>query len=78
MLSMDLILEYAAQIKCAYLNIRATKGYISDEPDNYQATLDVIKKSARRFEYHEVEGNHFVHLNNPERVAPIIIKFLRT
>ncbi|XP_076675258.1 putative serine hydrolase isoform X1 [Andrena cerasifolii] len=78
MLSMDLILAYAAQIKCAYLNIRATKGYVSDEPESYQTTLDVIKKNARRFEYHEVEGNHFVHLNNPERVAPIIIKFLRT
>jgi hypothetical protein len=28
------------------------------------------------FEFREVEGGHHVHLNNPERVAPLIVRFL--
>ncbi|XP_014237062.1 probable serine hydrolase isoform X2 [Trichogramma pretiosum] len=76
MLSMDLVLSYAAQIKCAYLNIRAVPGMVFDQPENYHKVLDVIKETARKFEYHEVEGTHHVHLNNPERVAPIINQFI--
>ncbi|XP_011496671.1 PREDICTED: probable serine hydrolase isoform X2 [Ceratosolen solmsi marchali] len=77
MLSLDLAIAYASQIKCAYLNIRAVPGMIFDEPENYQKVLEIIKINSRRFEYHEVEGTHHVHLNNPEKVAPIINEFLR-
>ena len=76
MLSLDLIFAYAAQIKCAYLNIKAIPGMPTEQPENYQKVLDIIKKTARIFEYHEVEGAHHVHLNNPERVAPIINQFI--
>ncbi|KAJ8683029.1 hypothetical protein QAD02_018821 [Eretmocerus hayati] len=78
MLSLDLVMAYAAEIKCAYLNIRAVPGMKFDQPENYQKVLDVIKLGARKFEYHEVEGTHHVHLNNPERVAPIINQFIST
>lgn len=78
MISLDLVLEYAARIKCAYLNIRAVPGMKFEQPESYQKVLDVIKLGARKFEYHEVEGTHHVHLNKPEQVAPIINKFLQT
>ncbi|KAG7196535.1 hypothetical protein KM043_018558 [Ampulex compressa] len=77
-LSMDLVLAYAARIKCSYLNIRAVPGLKFDEPENYHSVLAQIKTSARKYEYHEIEGTHHVHMNNPERVAPIIINFLST
>lgn len=73
---MDLVLAYASQIKCAYLNIRAVPGMKFEQPENYHKVLDAIKLSARKFEYHEVEGTHHVHLNNAERVAPIINNFI--
>lgn len=76
MLSMDLVLAYASRIKCAYLNIRAVPGMKFDQPENYQKVLDVIRQSSKKFEYHEVEGTHHVHLNEPEKIAPIIINFL--
>ena len=69
-------MTYATQIKCAYLNIRAVPGMVFDQPENYHKVLDVIKENVRKFEYHEVEGTHHVHLNNAERVAPIINKFI--
>ncbi|XP_076654128.1 putative serine hydrolase [Halictus rubicundus] len=76
--NLDVVLEYASRIKCAYLNIRALNGYKFDDPDAYKMTLDKIKMGSKKFEYHEVEGTHHVHLNNPEIVAPIISNFLST
>ncbi|XP_012256694.2 probable serine hydrolase isoform X2 [Athalia rosae] len=76
MISIDLALAYAAKIRCAYLNIRAVPGMKFDKPENYHKVLDVIKGGARRFEYHEVEGTHHVHLNNPERIIGIIVDFI--
>lgn len=76
MVSLDLVLAYASQIKCAYLNIRAIPGLIFEQPEYYSAVLEKIKLQARKFEYHEVEGMHHVHLNEPEKVAPIITNFL--
>ncbi|XP_058808679.1 probable serine hydrolase isoform X2 [Phymastichus coffea] len=78
MLSLDLVMAYASQIKCAYMNIRAKPGMEFEQPENYQKVLDVIKLGARKFEYHEVEGTHHVHLNNPELVAPVINQFLES
>lgn len=77
MFTLDLVLEYASRIKCAYLNIRAVPGMKVEEPENYQKVLDNIKLGARKFEYHEVKGTHHVHLNEPEKIAPIIINFLQ-
>ncbi|XP_029673456.1 probable serine hydrolase isoform X1 [Formica exsecta] len=77
MFSLDLVLEYASCIKCAYLNIRAVPGMKFEQPENYQKVLDNIKLVARKFEYHEVNGTHHVHLSEPEKIAPIIINFLQ-
>ncbi|XP_012240946.1 probable serine hydrolase isoform X2 [Bombus impatiens] len=78
MISLDLVLAYASRIKCAYLNIRAVPGMKFDNPESYEKVLDKIKLGAKRFEYHKVEGTHHVHLNNPERIAPIINNFIST
>lgn len=33
-------------------------------------------RCCRRFEHVEVNGNHYVHMNHPERVAPVVNAFL--
>ncbi|XP_014475283.1 PREDICTED: probable serine hydrolase isoform X2 [Dinoponera quadriceps] len=76
MLSLDLVLAYASKIKCAYLNIRAVPGMKFEQPEYYHIVLEKIKLQARKFEYHEVEGTHHVHLNEPEKIVPIITNFL--
>ncbi|XP_017767022.1 PREDICTED: probable serine hydrolase [Eufriesea mexicana] len=78
MISLDLALAYATRIKCAYLNIRAVPGMKLDHPESYDSVLDQIKVGAARFEYHKIEGTHHVHLNNPEKIAPIINSFITT
>ncbi|XP_024945207.1 probable serine hydrolase isoform X2 [Cephus cinctus] len=78
MLSMDLVMAFAARIKCNYLNIRAVPGYPLEQPENYDKVMNQIKLGAKKFVYKHVEGSHHVHLNNPERIAPIIQEFLST
>lgn len=73
-----MVLIYATRIKCAYLNIRAIPGLKLDYPESYDKVLDQIKIGAKRFEYHKVEGTHHVHLNYPEKIAPIINSFIST
>ncbi|XP_054287394.1 probable serine hydrolase [Macrosteles quadrilineatus] len=72
----DLVLAYAKKISCEYLNIRAEPGISAVYPELYDQVLDIIKQSAKRFEYHRVQGKHHLHLNNPTSVVKIIGSFL--
>jgi pimeloyl-ACP methyl ester carboxylesterase len=77
-LSMDMALEYASKITCEVLNIKGKPGMQFDPPESYHIVLDKIRNSAKKLEFHEVEGTHFLHLNNPESICPIIVKFLKS
>lgn len=70
----DFIISCASRIKCRVLNIRASGGviHVGKREDIYLHTLDLMQQC----EYHVVDGNHHLHLNNPESVAPLINKFL--
>jgi hypothetical protein len=72
----ELLLACASRIKCRVLNIRADRGFLhGGKPEEvYLHTLDLMQQCER----HVVKGSHHVHLNNPERVAPLINKFLNT
>lgn len=37
---------------------------------------ELYRENCKRFQYIEVSGGHFVHLNEPEKVAPFISAFL--
>ncbi|XP_011309029.1 probable serine hydrolase [Fopius arisanus] len=74
----ELLKAFAEKITCAYLNIKADKGSRNDGKGRYPDILDTIKKSADKFEYHEFEGTHHMHLNDPETVAPVIMNFLKS
>lgn len=78
-LSFPYLMGFASQIKCHALNIRGFDGFnFGDESKHiYLKTLEVMKKSASRFELHDIPGTHHVHLNNPDIVAPIINNFFK-
>ncbi|CAG2059076.1 unnamed protein product [Timema podura] len=73
----ELHLEFASNIKCNILIVRAKQGIMYEKIEYEKQALDIIKNTAGKFEHCEVEGVHHVHLNNPERVAPLIINFLK-
>jgi len=69
--------EFATNIKCPHLLIKATEAskYMSEE--NYERLLNIFKENNPHFQYREVPGGHHLHLNTPELIAPIINDFLR-
>ena len=64
-------LAFLAAIECPVLAVRALQGWPFPE-DVVMARL----KKIQHLETAEIEGGHHVHLTHPERVAPIINKFL--
>lgn len=77
--SHEVVNSYMNHFKCKLLVIMANSThpfYQVERPDVVEQTAALYRKTLKHFVYERVEGNHFVHLNNPERVAPIINKFL--
>lgn len=73
--TLENVLCYAELIKCNVLNIRAVPGMIFDISEAYSKVINVLKKNTN-LEYHEVDGEHHIHLQSPERIAKIINTFL--
>lgn len=78
LIPLDVSIEFASKVKCEYMNIKAVPGMVFDHPDFYTTVLDKLKESASRYEYKEVEGTHHVHMNEPEKIAPIIFDFIKS
>ncbi|XP_030372624.1 probable serine hydrolase [Scaptodrosophila lebanonensis] len=74
-LSIDVPLEMASRITCPHLFIKAKQAPYYERKEYYDATLAALRKNSQ-FEYHEVDGTHHVHLNEPEKVASIINSFI--
>jgi len=45
-------------------------------PEIRQRAFDIYKKNCPVFQLESFEGNHFLHLNEPEKLAGVINKFL--
>lgn len=71
------VLQFASNLQCKVLFIKANQGLSLLKPEEVDEFLDAIKKSAVLCEYHTVEGGHHVHLDFPERVTPLISNFLK-
>jgi len=75
--SREYVLRFASNIRCKVLYIKPNEGLSIVKPEDQDEFLNAIKKSAVLHEYHTVEGRHHVHLDFPERVAPLISNFLK-
>ncbi|CAB3236407.1 unnamed protein product [Arctia plantaginis] len=63
------------RLKCPTLFIKATDSPY--ENDKSSAELqNKLQKNNEKYESHTVLGTHHVHLNDPEKVAPLILNFL--
>ena len=73
---MDQVEHFAEQVKCPLLIVKATDSmfYMSDE--EAQRILHVYRTHNPNFSYVRLEGGHHLHLNEPEKVAPAVNKFL--
>lgn len=64
------VLEFLRRIECPTLLLRANQG-IPFDPEIAQTRM----KAVRNLRIQQVEGRHHVHLEYPERVAPMISDF---
>lgn len=76
MFSLEQVLSYAELITAEVLNIRGVPGMRFDNIEVYPLVLDAIRTNAKRLVFEEVEGTHHLHLTTPQRVAPLIAKFV--
>jgi len=67
--------EFARNIKCPHLLIRASNSPDYDSPELVQKILEIYSENPD-FQTATVEGSHHVHLNSPELVAPHITNFV--
>lgn len=74
LMSLNQVLEIAREISIPICLILPTNGWLNNDYDMYKIIQSMNPKN--RFEVNYVDGNHDCHNNNPERVAPIIYKFL--
>ncbi|KAG8235118.1 hypothetical protein J437_LFUL014381 [Ladona fulva] len=72
----DHLMTLANRIRCEVLNIKGKPGKDFEDQKHYYEALDLVKNSAKRYEFHEVDGSHHFHLSNPVPTADIIEKFL--
>lgn len=75
--SESLVLAFASNIRSKILFVKANQGIDFETSEAREEFFNVVEKSAAHFERHNVDGLHHVHLDFPERVAPLITNFLK-
>lgn len=75
MMSLETALEYANNIRCKVLNIRAIPGQKWEKLNYYTEVINALK-AVTYVQYVEVEGTHHVQLENPENITGLLEDFL--
>ena len=69
---------FISRIQCPLMVIKGAQGPKYEGADVHEEARGYFEKTLKDFRYVEVEGNHHVHLNNPERVAVPLNEFLQS
>lgn len=75
-LSGDFLMEFARNIQCPHLLIKATDGRTYDDPALDEEALQIYSSNPL-YTHVTVSGPHHVHLNSPQLVAPHILQFVQ-
>lgn len=75
--SKETLLSCASTIKCQVLHIHAKPGMNCTSDEEFELSIEAMKTNASKLEVHEILGTHHVHMNNPEKVAPLINNFFK-
>ena len=71
----EVLQEFARNVKCPHLVIKATDSPRYDSAESDNAILPIYKQNPK-FDFVSVQGSHHVHLNSPELIVPHIEKFV--
>ncbi|XP_049282731.1 probable serine hydrolase [Anopheles funestus] len=70
-------LEFAKRVVLPYLFIKAKHSPYYEDRKYFDQFVDVVKQNNPQFELEFVDSTHHLHLTEPEKVAPIINRFLQ-
>ena len=77
LLETEVIKEYAKAVRCPHLVVKSTPRKHFEDPQLFDEIKAVFEASnPDGFVLEEVDGHHQVHMTHPEKVWPIIAKFL--
>lgn len=68
--------QIVSNIQCNLLLIKAKNSPLYSDEKSYNEFLKLYSENCKKFEFIEIDGNHFIHLSYPERIVPIINKFI--
>ncbi|XP_055910117.1 probable serine hydrolase [Eupeodes corollae] len=74
-LPQELVCDMAQRITCPHLFIKALQAPYYEDKSNYDEVINVLTQKPT-FEYHQIDGTHHVHLNEPHKLANIINPFI--
>lgn len=72
----EFLIEWAQNISCPHLIIAAQLMTIFAGIDEDKQIMEIYKQNPK-FTCVKVKGSHHVHINEPEKVNPLIIKFIQ-
>ncbi|CAL8103143.1 unnamed protein product [Orchesella dallaii] len=73
----EMSLKLANEVSSPVCYIKADPGNVYDTKEETEKFMSILKKNlGDKFEHHKVPGTHHFHLNDPQLVAPIALKFL--
>jgi pimeloyl-ACP methyl ester carboxylesterase len=67
--------DILSNIRCRILLLKAKEGPDFENTNVIERVMEIYRKKASEFEFIEVGGNHFFHLNQPEESANHINRF---
>ncbi|TRY79156.1 hypothetical protein TCAL_16122 [Tigriopus californicus] len=75
-LVIDQVEQMATNIDCPHLLIKASDSPLYMSEEIAERVLKIYKNNNPDFEYRTVQGGHHIHLNEPEKIGPLIRRFL--
>lgn len=71
----DVLVEMVKRIKCPHLFIKAKRAKHYDGEEELEEVYKTFKTNPD-FKFHLVDGTHYVHLNEPQKIADIVNPFI--
>lgn len=68
--------NYLNNLKCQLMILRARNTHHTLKCKHDQDFIEFYRKKCSKFQYHEIDGDHYVHLIHPSNVALLIDDFI--
>jgi pimeloyl-ACP methyl ester carboxylesterase len=73
--SRDQCFSLLSEIRCPLLIVKAKDAPWFEAKEVCLKAIDIYKQHCSSFEFAEFDGNHFIHLNEPEKIAETVSRF---